>query len=156
MKKFVLTFLFDPTLTKVVMIQKNKPDWMQGLLNAVGGHVEEGETEAAAAEREFVEETGLHISRHFWKPFLTLQRADDRILTCFWWVSHQITKVKTVTDELIAIGDIQTLFGRPDDIVKDTLWILAMAREAVSRGSYPDMNFFMKDLNTETEWQRLE
>jgi 8-oxo-dGTP pyrophosphatase MutT (NUDIX family) len=157
MKRFVLTFLFDPTLTKVVMIKKTRPDFMAGLLNAPGGHVEEGETDAGAAEREFLEETGLEISRFFWKPFLDFTRNDARHLTCYWWVSHQITKVNSVTDEQVVICDMQSLFSRSDDIVKDTLWILAMAHEAINRHDKGDDLFlFANDPNPESQWQKLE
>jgi 8-oxo-dGTP pyrophosphatase MutT (NUDIX family) len=158
-KRFVLTFLFDPTFTKVVLIRKNKPDWMAGKLNAVGGHVEEGEEFHDAAVREFVEETGLTIE--IWQPFMRLFRPGDtedtlRTLECYWAVSENLGKVKSTTDELVGVFDVQSVLGR-DDIVKDTKWILAAGQEAAQRWTNEGKEFYFEvhDKDTGTEWQKL-
>lgn len=132
-KQFVLAFLFDPTHAKVVLIRKRRPGWMVGLLNAVGGSVEDGET-AEQAVREFREETGMTVSG--WQPFLHLSYPDDggiptHVLECFWCTSLFIANAHTVTDEIVGIFDIESLAPH-DDLVPDLQWILAMAREAAT------------------------
>lgn len=158
MKRFVVSFLFDPTLSKVVLIRKNRPEWMAGNLNSVGGHIEEGEWSSIAAAREFEEETGLRREPESWHHFLTLCRPaddEDRQLIGFWGVSPEISKVKTTTDEQVGVYDVQSLLTRTD-IVKDTLWILVMAREAASR--FPDYHLLFTAIceNPEAEWQTLK
>lgn len=158
MKRFVVSFLFDPALSKVVLIRKNRPDWMAGKLNAVGGHVEDGESPLTAAVREFAEETGLRREARDWHHFLTLRRPggdEGRELICFWGVSPRISKVKSMTDEQVGIYDVQSLLTRTD-VLKDTLWILVMAKEAASR--FPDFHVLFTTIceNSEAEWQTLK
>jgi 8-oxo-dGTP diphosphatase len=71
--KYVLGFAFDSYLTWVLLINKTKPDWQKGLLNGVGGKVEEGEHELRAMTREFEEETGHVVAMTEWKQFARLQ-----------------------------------------------------------------------------------
>ena len=59
MKRYVLGFAFDPDLTKVLLINKNRPGWQKDSMNGIGGHVEEGELSLDAMKREFIEETGI-------------------------------------------------------------------------------------------------
>ncbi len=160
-KRFVLTFLFDPTFTKVVLIRKTKPDWMAGKLNAPGGHVEDEETFEQAAVREFQEEAGVDTQDR-WHPFLRLFRPGDdeetlRTLECFWGVSKHVSEAKTITDEEIGLFDVQSLQSR-NDIVKDTLWILIMAQEAATRyvNELGELYFEAHDMTTESQWKQLE
>ena len=144
MNRVVIAYLFDPTLTKVVMIQKRRPDWMEGLFNAPGGHVEEGETFEDANVREFYEETGVQISSTFWNKFLELNRS-DRVIIGYWWISYSINKVKTVTDEQVAVCDVESLLSRPDELVRDVSWILPMAQSAARNGPNFDSFYVVND-----------
>lgn len=60
-QKYVLGFLFDPLLEKVLLIKKRKPDFMFWKLNGIGGKIEPGEIPDKAMTREFKEEVGLEI-----------------------------------------------------------------------------------------------
>ena len=73
--QYVNGFLFDPTLTYVVMLRKNKPPHQEGLLNGIGGKIDPGETALAAMTREFEEEAwpikkGREIA---WQYFATMK-----------------------------------------------------------------------------------
>lgn len=70
MKEYTVGFLFDEELQKVVLIRKTHPEWQKGLLNGVGGKVEEGETPLVAMHREWKEE--VDIGSYVWKHFLTM------------------------------------------------------------------------------------
>lgn len=66
MKNYVLGFLFSPDLESVALILKNRPAFLEGKLNGIGGHVEEDESPMSAVIREFEEETGLATAREDW------------------------------------------------------------------------------------------
>ena len=44
---------------KILLIEKNRPEWQAGRINFPGGSIEEGETPEQAAVRELKEESGL-------------------------------------------------------------------------------------------------
>lgn len=65
-RKMVAGFLFSGT--RVLLVQKQRPEWQKNLWNGVGGVVEPEETPLAAMNREFCEETRCKMSigwRHF-------------------------------------------------------------------------------------------
>jgi len=72
--KFVIGFLLDPTLSLVLLLRKNKPAHMEGLLLGVGGKIDEGESPIQAMAREFQEEAwpNSNESHLCWHEFCTL------------------------------------------------------------------------------------
>lgn len=61
----------------VVLIEKQCPEWQKGLLNGVGGHIEEGEMPLGAMCREFQEETGLDVRN--WNLDVIMTSPDWRV-----------------------------------------------------------------------------
>jgi 8-oxo-dGTP diphosphatase len=57
MKHYVLGFVFDGQ-QNVILIQKDKPEWMAGRWNGIGGKIEPGESPEEAIDREAHEEIG--------------------------------------------------------------------------------------------------
>ena len=55
------TLCFVKKGNKILMINRNKPPFM-GMWNAVGGHIEKGETPEQCAVREIYEESGIKVS----------------------------------------------------------------------------------------------
>src|SRR5271166_671287 len=104
-KKYVVGFLFDPTLSKVVLIRKVKPDWQKGLLNGVGGKVGDvlaKETTLDAMHREFKEETG--VEGLVWTQYLNLKTPHSD-LTFFRSVGN-VHQVITLTEEEVGVFDV--------------------------------------------------
>jgi len=66
MQNYVLGFLFNNKLDKVILIEKNRPEFLKGKLNGIGGKVELNETYIDAIVREFKEETGIDIHHEEW------------------------------------------------------------------------------------------
>lgn len=64
-RRYVAVFLLQrrgPAFVRVFLVRKTHPEWQAGLMNAVGGEIEPGETPLEAAVREFREETGWGVS----------------------------------------------------------------------------------------------
>jgi 8-oxo-dGTP diphosphatase len=134
-KKYVVGFLIDPTLSKVVLVRKNRPDYQRGLLNGVGGKVGDtilDETTEEAMAREFQEETGgVDLN---WRRFLHMMtpRSD---LTFFYAIGN-VHCVRTQTDEEVAVYDISDVMDRCDTM-PNVRWCIQMAR-SIEFGEHAD------------------
>lgn len=67
--RYVCGFLFRGS--EVCLIRKTKPAWQAGLLNGVGGKIEEGESALNAMVREFEEEAGVVVTE--WREFAVME-----------------------------------------------------------------------------------
>ena len=105
---YVIGFVFSKSLDRVVMIKKNRPDFLAGKLNGVGGKVDANELPTHAMRRECREETGLDIIR--WIKFSTIEiESNGVIVHCFFAVSNRIDSAETRTDEPVSIHEISSL-----------------------------------------------
>ena len=119
MKIYVLGFLFD-NKGIVWLIRKARPEWQKGMLNGIGGHVEENENTMTAMTREFNEETGLTILD--WKKFCILTDEETYEVHCYFSFSDM--EPKTMTDEEVIWYNINCL---PTDIIPNLNWLIPMA-----------------------------
>jgi 8-oxo-dGTP diphosphatase len=101
--RYVLGIQFSASGGSVVLIKKRRPDWQAGYFNAVGGHIEPGETPEAALRREFEEETGVNQATVCWRPLCVLFPNDYVELHVFKSFTVQAEQVKTVTDEEVGL-----------------------------------------------------
>lgn len=76
MKQHTLAFIFTPTFDKVLLIEKQKPDWQKGKLNGIGGKHDADESSEECVSRETQEETGLDIREDAWKQFSKIKMYD--------------------------------------------------------------------------------
>jgi ADP-ribose pyrophosphatase YjhB (NUDIX family) len=58
MVNFTMGIIFSPDLKDVYLLRKDHPEWQDGKLNGVGGHLQAGENYADAMSRESKEESG--------------------------------------------------------------------------------------------------
>ncbi|NCB01592.1 MAG: 8-oxo-dGTP diphosphatase [Spirochaetia bacterium] len=121
----VLTYLFDKD--KVLLINK-KTGLGKGLVNAPGGHIEEGETASEAAMREITEETGLSVPSVTFKGRLNFHFTDGLKMRGYIFFAYEYSGTMGETVEAEPFWcDINTL---PYDKMwaDDPLWIpLALA-----------------------------
>lgn len=134
--KYSVGFLFSPDKTMVVLIKKNRPEWEKGLLNGVGGHIEENETPVEAMTREFREETGVMIPCEEWKLLTTLEgkrstkeEIEEFKVWFFYAISNQFYKVKTVTDEKVIMLQLDDLYWKPT--VYNLKWLIPLALDSL-------------------------
>ena len=88
-------FIFTQDYDKVVMIHKNGGPY-PGMLNGLGGHIEEKETAESAMSRETLEETNgiIHIAPEEWKslPSINFPRGGP-YLHSFYCSTHYDLRV---------------------------------------------------------------
>jgi 8-oxo-dGTP diphosphatase len=76
-RRYVLGFVFDRSYCDVLLLERTKADWQMGMLNGLGGKIEDGEIPEAAMGREFVEETRDCGLRPGWTVFGRLSGKND-------------------------------------------------------------------------------
>lgn len=125
-KKYVVGFMLDPMLSKVVLIRKQKPEWQKGLLNGVGGKVGdniEGETAEQAIIREFEEETG--VTGLGWREFMHLDTPLSDLT--FFYAIGNVHAIETTTEEEVDVYEVDDVMNRCDTM-PNIRWCIQMAR----------------------------
>lgn len=74
----IVTLCFVKKEDKILMINRNKPPFM-GMWNALGGHLEEGETPSQCAIREIYEESNVIVDNAKLISISTWNYDDDEI-----------------------------------------------------------------------------
>ena len=129
--EYVVGFLFSKERDRVVLIQKNRPDWQSGDLNGVGGHVNPGETYAQAMRREFLEEAGLDVPD--WEEVASAECPTVRIVffRAFGDLSGVRVGEQSLTDERVRLAYLGNLFMNGSNsagtkMVWPSGWIIGM------------------------------
>jgi 8-oxo-dGTP diphosphatase len=122
--------MFSYQRDRLVLIRKNHPDWQKGLMNGVGGHMEENESVWAAMSREFLEEAGVETNPLEWQHKLTIQNRvvqfgyNLHILVAF---SNLAYKVDSKTSELISLAHVDQILNDPgarSQLIPNLNWII--------------------------------
>ncbi len=119
---YCVGFLFSVDRTKVVLIEKNRPEWQKGFLNGIGGKIEPNENLLKCMIREFEEETGLQILS--WYLFSKLEVGDD-IVYFFRAFNSNINNVKTIESEIVGIYEVSKI--NELKIIDNLSWLIPMA-----------------------------
>jgi 8-oxo-dGTP diphosphatase len=129
--KYVVGFYYVTHPNTVLLIRKKRPDWQKGLLNGVGGHVENDESDVAAMRREFEEEAGIDVIG--WRAFLEIKREPGFHITFFYFKGDrdEMNHIHARTDEKLEWHAMTRL---PDDIVPNLAWIIPLSLEREIEG----------------------
>lgn len=124
---YVLGFMFSECKRNVVLIEKNRPEWQAGLLNGVGGHVEDfDESSHAALVREFEEETG--VLQPTWTHYAHLG-SPDKFSMDVYYSTGNTDRVQTMTDERITTKLLTRL--PYCKIVSNLYWLIPLALDCM-------------------------
>lgn len=104
MKKYCLGFVFDSTTKRIVLVEKTS-GWQTGLLNGVGGKIEQGEEPIDAMRRECKEELGVDIA---WKQFGSIH-GDKWVMWLFRGINSDNLMYNGVTDAYEKIVEVEIL-----------------------------------------------
>lgn len=122
---FLFSFSGGPPV--VVLVNKNRPAWMAGKLNGVGGRIEAGELPSVAMRREFNRSTGVDIAE--WNPFAIVVVPDSKAqegceIFCFVAANDdEIFDIRSMTDEKVGIYETTDL----SDALRNLNWLVPMA-----------------------------
>lgn len=131
--RYVVGFAFTSDRLDVALIRKNKPNWQRGLLNGIGGKVEEGEAYSESMVREFREETGVEIPAKLWKRFATL-RGPDYVVACYHYAGTLTCNVKTLTEEPVSLYNVHYL---PTNVILNLRYLIPLALDT-QQGGIPE------------------
>jgi len=109
MQEYVLTFVFNQTMDKVLLIRKKRPDWQKDQLNGIGGKVEEGELPRTAAKRELLEEAGCNVDEENFILSETIKYDDAIMFIYYTTISPMYFTSKT--DEIVSIYHIEDILN---------------------------------------------
>lgn len=123
---YCLGFAFTDYDNFVVLIKKNKPAWQKGLLNGVGGRVEDGECCNVAMAREFEEETGVKTLECDWTRFTEMKFADVLVYCFAIRLPRHNQNVASPTDEYVALFSIYDVRNHPK-VIPNLRWLVPMA-----------------------------
>jgi 8-oxo-dGTP diphosphatase len=96
----VVGLAFDLAQDWMLLLRKNRPTWMAGQLNGIGGKINFGESAEDAMTREFMEETGVPTEPHDWHLFHYEKRLDGPGLYFYAADLYGVAALaRTLTDE---------------------------------------------------------
>ena len=125
MQAYTVSFIFDPTLERVLLIHKNRPAWQRGKLNGVGGKLEAGETPVMCITREVREETGLVIAPSAWIA-VGAMTSEEWHVSVFTSIYHGTAgDARSVTNEQI---EWITTARLPHTVVPNLAWLIPLCQ----------------------------
>ena len=121
---YVCGFLFTLDYQKILLIRKRRPRWQRGLLNGVGGKIENGEIPLQAMAREFHEEAGVRGLN--WEP-ISILNGEGFAVHFFATFGPEIYHVTQQTDEPLETHRVEDIFNKTLDMVSNVPLMVALA-----------------------------
>jgi 8-oxo-dGTP pyrophosphatase MutT (NUDIX family) len=121
---YVAGFLFCDD--QVLLVRKSKPRWQEGLLNAVGGKIESGETPYHAMCREFEEEVGyLHRG---WREF-AVEHGRDYVTYFFKLRIAAAPRTPLSNDAGESLHWVVPIQAQSDKVIGNLRWLMPLAMD---------------------------
>lgn len=128
MTEYVLGFCFSQDRTKVLLINKTKPDWQKGLLNGVGGKIEYFDQNSyIAMAREFAEETGIATSYDDWYGYCILRGKSFKVECYRMFCQGDIPTPRSLTEEVVGIYEVSDILNDRVKCISNLKWLITLA-----------------------------
>lgn len=126
---YVVGFAFNKEKTKLLLIKKTKPEWQAGLLNGIGGKIENYDsTPYHAMTREFFEESNIKTTKEAWYLFAKLDSPYFE-LHCFagFFEEEYLKTFEDMTEEKIQLVNVQDLFNNQfEHCISNLKWLISI------------------------------
>lgn len=133
MIRYTLGFVFDQSLTRVLLIHKLTPEWQKGMINGLGGKFEAGETAQECVAREILEEASLVTHPDEWLPVGELRAETWHIDVLALAYQGAESDAQAAEDEAIEWFPIYPL---PGAIKSNLAWLIPLCRDAVDKREF--------------------
>lgn len=117
----------------VALIVKNKPEWMKGRMNGIGGKVEPGELHIQAMVREFEEETGRATQPKDWFPVAVLSDGKNFVVSFFGSWMDNIEGLESPEEEQVIVVPVDSVHA--GNAVPNLTWLIPMAQNISFEGA---------------------
>jgi len=131
MKHYVLGLIFNKSEDKILLIEKQRPEWMAGCWNGIGGKIEEGETHEVAMLREVVEETQInwdYNSPYTHQHVITFVCPGGTVFVYKIKVTTNYIAYRQTEDECLRVYCLNDL---PDRMMSNLKWIIPLSLSSV-------------------------
>lgn len=123
MKNYTVGFIFSESMDKVLLMHKLRPEWQAGMINGLGGKVEEGEDHITCVMREIKEESGLETERDGWN-FICSTHSPVWTVNFFGYVyTGEMNDAKSMEQEQVEWFDVKNL---PENVVGNLKWLIPL------------------------------
>jgi len=118
---YVLALLFTADRREIVLMEKTRPAWQQGRVNALGGKLRAGESAEDAARREVREEAGVDVA--VWDPVLVWHDAQYtmHVVRAF---DDAALRAHTAEDQQVFRAPVDEL---PANVIDNLRWLVPLA-----------------------------
>lgn len=124
MKNYNLCFVFNSDLTKVLLIHKNRPEWMNGLINGLGGKIEDGEDTLLSVIREVKEESNLNLDKDSLMLITDVNSLDFTMKVYACAYKGNIDDSKSLEDEEVEWFNVDNL---PHNVIPNLFWMIPLS-----------------------------
>ncbi len=133
MQKYVVGFVFNKDLSSVLLMHKNRPAWQNGLINGLGGKVEENEDSFTTVSREIKEESGLEIPSDKWIKSGKIY-SETFTMDVFGTIyDGSKDDAKTLEDEPIEWFDLNNL---PSNLIENVPWLIQITLDKIKNNNF--------------------
>jgi len=118
---YVLALLFTADRQEIVLVDKTRPAWQAGRVNALGGKLRDGESVEDAARREVREEAGVDVAS--WERVLVWRDAQYtmHVVRAF---DDAARRARTAEDQHVFRAPVHAL---PLNVIDNLRWLVPLA-----------------------------
>ena len=127
MKHYVLGFVVNVDESKILLVEKQKPDWQRFRWNGIGGKIEPKESPFEAMDREGYEETNC---RYDFQHVITFVCPGGTVFVYLAKTPSMEIPFEQVEDEKLLVWGINSL---PEKIMNNLKYLIPLALSKVKK-----------------------